>query len=376
LASDQILSSAENASIIGSSGIGEFNPSQLTKYLAGKTANAGTYISNLYQGYSGSSSPKDLETAFQLMYASATNPRKDAEIFNKNISDMRTILANKNTNPNSVFADTAQAVLSNYHKREMPTNLADLDKISIDEAYNFYKDRFADASGQTFVFVGNFEVEKIKPYLLTYLASLPSLNKGENFIDHGANPPMGKVAKTVVKGIEDKATVNLYFHGDYVYNAENNVQLEALKSALEIKILERLREKESGVYSPNVSLSVQKFPKAHYYISISFNCAKANVEKLINAAVEEVNSVKNNGATADDLQKFKSEILRQDELSLRENGFWLNYISNRLKYGEDLNQVFGNKDRINSVTIESTKNAAQKYLSGENFIRLVLIPEK
>lgn len=375
LASNDDFISAENANLIAQSGVGDFNPTQLTKYLAGKTASAGAYIDDLYQGFSGSASPKDLETAFQLIYARATNPRKDAEIFNKNISDFKVITANKGSNPSSVFADTVQAVMANYHKRGMPTTLADIDKINIDKAYAFYKDRFADASGQTFVFVGNFDVEKIKPLVTTYLASLPSLNKNENFVDNGVNPPKGKVSKTVKKGLEDKVTVQLLFHDDYVYNADNNVMLDALKAALDIKITERLREKESGVYSPGVSLSVQKNPTAHYYFTISFNCAKANVEKLINAALEEVNAFAKNGVTAEDLQKFKSEELRQDELSLRENGYWLSYLTNRLKYGDNLEQVLGNTARINGVTVEATKAAAQKYLNGDNYIRLVLLPE-
>ena len=375
LASNEDFLSAENANLIAQSGVGDFNPTQLTKYLAGKTASAGAYIDDLYQGFSGSASPKDLETAFQLIYARATNPRKDAEIFNKNISDFKVITANKGSNPSSVFADTVQAVMANYHKRGMPTTLADIDKINLDKAYAFYKDRFADASGQTFVFVGNFDVEKIKPFVTTYLASLPSLNKNENFVDNGVNPPKGKVSKTVKKGLEDKVTVQLLFHDDYVYNAENNVMLDALKAALDIKITERLREKESGVYSPGVSLSVQKNPTAHYYFTISFNCAKANVEKLINAALEEVNAFAKNGVTAEDLQKFKSEELRQEELSLRENGYWLGYLTNRLKYGDNLEQVLGNTARINGVTVDATKAAAQKYLNGDNYIRLVLLPE-
>ena len=375
LASNNDFQSAVNANLIAQSGVGDFNPTQLNKYLAGKTANAGAYISDEYQGFSGSSSPKDLETAFQLIYAYATNPRKDVEIFNKNMSDAKVITANKNSSPASVYADTVQAVLSSYHPRAMPTTLADIDKISLDKAYAFYKDRFADASGQTFVFVGNFEIEKLKPYINTYLASLPSLNRNENFVDNGVKPPKGVVTKTVVKGIEDKATVQLFFHNDYVYNAANNIQLDALKAALEIKILERLREKESGVYTPNVGLSVQKYPTAHYYFTISFNCSKANVEKLISAALEEVNSFKLNGATEDDLKKFKSEEQRQDELNLRENGFWLNYLTNRLKYNDDISQVLTNKERINNVTVASTKAAAQQYLNGENYIRVVLIPE-
>lgn len=376
LASDADFLSADNSTLIAQSGVGDFSPTQLSKFLAGNTASAGSYIDSHYQGFGGSAAPKDLETAFQLIYAYATNPRKDTELFNKNMSDMRVMLANKNANPNSVYSDTVQAVLSNYHKRAMPTTLSDLDKINLDKAYAFYKDRFADASGQTFVFVGNFDVEKIKPLITTYLASLPSLNKNENFVDLGINPPKGKVSKTVAKGLEDKATVQLFLHGDYVYNAENNIQLDALKSALEIKILERLREKESGVYSPGVSLSVEKYPSAHYYFTISFNCAKANVDKLINAALEEVNAVKQNGATAEDLEKFKSEEQRQDELSLRNNGYWLNYLSNRLKYGEDIELVLSKKDRMSKVTVPSTKAAAQQYLNGENYIRVVLVPEK
>lgn len=376
LASNDDFISAENANLIAQSGVGDFNPTQLSKYLAGKSVGAGAYIGDLYQGFSGSSSPKDLETAFQLIYAYATNPRKDADIFNKNVSDMKVITANKSSNPSSVYADTVQAVMANYNKRGMPNTLADLDKINLDKAFAFYKDRFADNSGQTFVFVGNFDVEKIKPLITTYLASLPALNKNENFVDNGINPPKGKVSRTVKKGLEDKATVQLIFHDDYTFNADNNVMLDALKASLDIKITERLREKESGVYSPGVSLSLEKYPTAHYYFTISFNCAKANVEKLINAALEEVNAFRQNGVTAEDLQKFKSEELRQEELSLRDNGYWLNYLSNRLKYGDNIEQVLDNSKRINGVTIEATKAAAEKYLNGNNYIRLVLEPEK
>lgn len=368
--------SADFSGLIPESGLADFNPTQLNKLLAGNTGRASAYIDDLYQGFTGSSSPKDIETAFKMVYASATTPRKDAEIFNKNISDYKVQLGNKNADPGSVFADTVQAVLSSYNKRSMPTNLADLDKVSLDKTFAFYKARFADLGEQTFVFVGNFDLNTIKPLVETYIASLPTLNQKQNFVDIGANPPKGIVSKTVYKGLEDKATVKLYIHGDYDYTAENNTQLEALKSALENKILERLREKESGVYSPSVGLSVTKYPASHYYFTISFSCATANVDKLIAAALEEVKHIKDNGATADDITKFKSEEHRQMELNLRNNGFWLGYLTNKLKYGEDVNQVLSVNQRIDAVTVESSKANAQKYINENNYIRLVLMPQK
>ncbi|MCX2481670.1 insulinase family protein [Pedobacter sp. MC2016-15] len=376
LANPDDYQSADFSGIIQQSGVGDFNPSQLNKLLAGNTGRAESYIDELYQGFSGSSSPKDIETAFQMVYAYANSPRKDSEIYNKYISDYKVTLENKNANPASVFADTVQAVLSSYNKRNMPNTLADVDKVSLDKAFAFYKERFADLGEQTFVFVGNFDLATIRPLVETYIASLPSLGKKQNFVDLGANPPKGLVSKTVYKGLEDKASVQLYIHGDYDYTAGNNVQLEALSTALENKILERLREKESGVYSPSVRLSVSKFPNSHYYYTISFSCATANVEKLIAAAMEEVRDIKTNGATADDISKFKSEEQRQTELNLRNNGYWLSYLTTRLKYGDDLNQLLGDKKRIDAVSVESTKAAAQRFLNGDNYIRLVLMPQK
>lgn len=376
IASNDDFLSAENASLITVSGVGAFNPSQLNKYLAGNTASASSYISSEYQGFSGSAAPKDLETAFQLIYAYATMPRKDAELFNKNISDYRAQMKNRNASPQNVFADTSQAVLVNYHKRGMPLNESALDKISLDKAFAFYKQRFEDASGQTFVFVGNFDVEKIKPFIETYLGSLPATNKNENFKDNGIRAPKGIVVKTVKRGLEDKANVELYLHGDFNYSIENSLELDALSSALENKILERLREKESGVYSPSVRLTIDREPSVHYYFNISFSCAAGNVDKLIKAAMEEVNSIKNNGVTEDDLKKFRAEEQRSEELSLRDNGFWLSYLTNRLKYGEDLTRYQGDKARLDQLSMEKLKVAAKKYLGGENYIQLVLAPEK
>ncbi|WP_316819678.1 M16 family metallopeptidase [Pedobacter gandavensis] len=376
LASNQDFRSAEMVSLIPESGVGEFNPSNLDKLLAGNTGSATAYVSDLYQGFNGSASPKDLETAFQLVYAYATKPRKDEEIFKKNIADYKVILGNKNANPNSVFADTVQAVLSSYHERGMPMNLSDIDKISLDKAYAFYKDRFADLGEQTFIIVGAFDVNAIKPLIETYIASLPAAGKKQNFADNGVKPPVGKISKTVYKGLEDKAAVQLYLHGDYDFTQENNVQLDALNEALKIKILERLREKESGVYSPDVSLSMSKVPNSHYYFTISFSCAPANVEKLIAAALDEVNKIKQSGASADDLTKFKSEEQRQMELSLRNNGFWASYLASCMKNGESLDLVLKQPKLLEQVTVESTKAAANKFLNENNYIRFVLLPQK
>ncbi len=377
LASDENFRSAQMADqLVSESGIADFNESQLGKLLTGKVASVSPYIGTYSEGIRGSSSPKDLETALQLAHLYFTAPRKDESVLKTQIESMQTVLSNRLTQPSAVFQDTAIAVLNSYKKRAQQITIPELSEINLDKAIAFYKQRFANASDFTFTFVGNFKTEEIKPLLATYLGSLPSNGDKETFKDLGLEPLSGDITKKVYKGLEDKANVSLVYHGNYNYSDKENLQLDALKAILEIKILERLREKESGVYSPRVNVSYNNEPKPNYSVSISFSCSSANVDKLIAAAIDEVNQLQKDGASADDIQKFKAEEVRQLELQLRENGFWLGYLQNSYTDSEDPKKILTYTQTLSEVTNTSTKTTASKYLNNNNFIKLILLPEK
>ncbi|MBU1373155.1 MAG: insulinase family protein [Bacteroidetes bacterium] len=377
LASDADFRSADMADqLVGSSGIAKFDETQLGKLLTGKAVSVNPYISTYREGMGGSSSPKDLETALQLVNLYFTAPRKDEKVLKTSLEEMTTILKNRSDQPTAVYQDTASAVLNSYKARAQSIKLEDLGQINLDKAINFYKQRFANAADFTFTFVGNFKVDEIKPLLATYLGSLPSTGATENFKDLGLEPVSGNITKKVYKGLEDKVTVSLLYHGNYNYSPATNLQLDALKAILDIKITERLREKESGVYSPGVNVSYNDEPKPHYQMGIYFSCATANLDKLIAAAEDEVSKLKINGATAEDIQKFKAEEKRQLENQLRDNGFWLGYLQDAATNGSNPTDILTYEKTLDQVTVASTKAAANQYLNSSNFIKLILLPEK
>ena len=361
--------------IIASSGIAGFNQIQLSKMMAGKNVSVSPYINETTEGINGSASPKDLETALQLTYLYFTQPRKDADIWQSNISQTKAVLANRSLDPQSVFADTVTSTLSNHNFRRMTTTSAQLDKANLDKAYDFYKSRFADASGFTFTFVGSFDPEKIKPLLTEYLGSLPSSNTKETYKDLGIRTPTGEFTKTVYKGIGDKSVVDLVWTGNYDYNEANNLQIDALEEVVNIKLIERLREKESGVYSPQIRVSYNKIPVGRYNITISFSCSPANVDKLIAATMEEIGKIKQNGPEKADIEKFAAEEKRSTEVQLKQNGFWVNHLSSSAEMGTNPDLVNNHIKDLDQVTTQTVKDAANKYF-GANQIKLILYPEK
>jgi zinc protease len=247
---------------------------------------------------------------------------------------------------------------------------------SLDKAFAFYKQRFADANGFTFVLVGSFEVDKIKPLLEKYLGGLPSSGGTETYKDLGIRPPAGAITKNVYKGIGDKSSVQLVFNGDYDYNDDNNLQLNALEEILNIKLIERLREKEGETYAPGVRASHTKLPSGRYSITVFFGCAPANVDKLIAATLEEINKIKQNGPEPADVQKFQAETTRAIEVNLKENSFWEDHLRSSAQNQENPDSALSWIPDLNKATVQTVKDAANKYLDEKNLIKLILLPEK
>ncbi|MGF7080386.1 M16 family metallopeptidase [Mucilaginibacter sp. UYCu711] len=369
-------SAASAASIVTAGGAGNYSQTELQKYLSGKQVGVSVFIAERNQGISGSSTVNDLETALQLSYAYLSEPRKDKEVFDGIISRSKAAILNRGNDPKSVFNDSVSAVLGNHSPRRTGPSLDKLSQIKLDVAYDFYKARFANATGFTFTFIGSFDVEKIKPLLEKYLGGLPSLSQPEMAKDLGIQIPEGKLEKTVYKGTEPQSTVILVYSGKYDYNAEDNISMDALKETLEIRLIQRLREEESGVYSPGVFVSTGKYPQARFSLVVQFGCAPKNVEKLIASAKEEINKLKTDGPLQDNVDKWRTETKTVQETALKTNGFWLNYLNKQLENKEDVDQVNQLSAVQDQVTPAKIKQIAAKYLSGDNYIRLVLLPEQ
>lgn len=371
------MSARYASALVTLGGTGAFNQIQLGKFLSGKSVNVGPYISELSEGISGQATPRDLETALQLTYSYFTQPRKDPDVVKGFLSNQRSLLQSQVATPTpaKVFQDTVQVTLGNYNPRRLPLKPADLDKIDLDRSVAIYNERFANAGDFTFFFVGNYDEKTLRPLVEKYLGGLPATGKMEQFNDLGIRIPAGQISKTVYKGVDPKSTVQLVFSGPFTWSTENTTQVDALAEALEIKLTETLREEESGVYGVSASGGYSKYPVPRYTMRINFGCAPENVEKLVASTMVAIDNLKKNGADPKDIAKFKAESQRETENQLRDNNFWLSYLSSQYFNGDDPTDVLREPEQLKKVTVESTKAAANVYF-GSNMVRLVLMPEQ
>ncbi|MCX6170895.1 MAG: insulinase family protein [Ignavibacteriales bacterium] len=369
------VSASQAGNIIRQSGAGSFNYIQLQKYLTGKIVSVFPFVGDLSEGINGTCSPKDLETAFQLIYLNFTSPRKDSAGYLAYKAQMQNYLANQKASPEKAFQDTIQVTLNDYNIRRRPMNSELLNEIDFDKAYQIYKDRFADASDFTFYFVGKFDKEKIKPLIEKYIGSLPSIKRNETWKDIGINYPQGVVEKNVYKGIEPKSFVQLIFTGPFNWTPQNRWEYESMRNVLDIKLREVIREEKGGTYGVAVYGSPEKNPKERYTFNIWFGCNPERVDELTKTVFVQLDSLKNYNIGDLYLTKVKEIQKRTNETNLKENRYWLSSLYSSYWYNEDPLLIL-EKDKLTETLDKSIIQKRAKETFGDNYIKVVLYPEK
>jgi len=363
------------ASIVSAAGAGNYGYKALEDYLLGKEMAVQPFISDLSQGVSGGSNSNSIGAALELAYAYLTEPVKDKALFNQMISRTKIALTSQENNPGRIFQDSIKAIMGNYNIRKMPLNVKKIDEINFERVYQIYKERFADNSGMNFTFVGSFKIDSIRPILEKYLGGLPAAGINGNFKDLDIGLPAAGINKVIKKGIGAKANVELFFRGKFDYTLKERLKLEALKGILELRLTERLREQEHGVYSPAVNLDMDKIPKQEFMLSIAFECAPENARNLIVATLDEINKLKQDGPSLLNIQKFKTENMRSREINLVSNQWWLGYLTSQLEDQEKLVDYSLYLKNLNSLNQSDLQISAVKYLNNSKLSQFILMPE-
>src|SRR6185295_11379756 len=339
LASDADFVPARAAGeVVPAGGVGRFSGVTLDKILSSKALAVVPFINELEEGMRGGSTPQDLETMFQLLYLRFTQPRADPTAFAALASQARALLANQMASPEVVFNQTILAALSGNSPRLRPQTPATVDQWDLQKSLAFYKARFADAGNFTFVFVGSFTLDSIRPLVETYLASLPATRRAhDTWRDLGITPPAGIVEKTVEKGIAPKSEVALVFSGPFEYDDRHALALLAMTRVLESRLFEAIRQELGGTYSITVDPDTAKFPRPQYVVRIDWTCDPARTDALVRRVFDEIAFLKARPMTATQMEFVHENLLRDLERSSQDNGYFLNEIARRYKNGDSAN---------------------------------------
>jgi len=370
--------------MVSASGFGSFSPREITNMMSDKVVDVSPRIEELWEGFTGVASPRDLQTLFELVYLKFNFPRADPVTFQLITDQMRAQFTSDAKSPEQVLQEETRRVITQDHFRRRSLTREIIDEMDIEKSYDFYIDRYADASDFTFVFVGNFDIATIEPLVKSYLGTLPSIDREETWVDEGVHYPEGVIEKTVYAGLEPKSLTNIWFTGvppesdEELSDAEQAARsraMGAMATILEVRLREVLREDLGGTYGVRVSGRMSRIPHAEYSLSISFGSDPERADELVGFVDAEIEKLKESGPTTQEVANVQAQMRRSFETSSRENGYWLNRLVSAYQNDSDPTEIANYLDTVEALTPEAVHEAAMTYIDFANMVRITLMPE-
>jgi zinc protease len=287
------------------------------------------------------------------------------------------MLADQSAAPRVLFNQTLASALSGNHPRRQPETAATVAQWNLDTSLAFYKARFADASNFTFVFVGSFTLETMRPLVERYIASLPATHSGETWRDLGVKPPSEVIETTVRKGIAPKSEVAIAFTGPFEFTPSSQLALQTVTVLLQSRLSDAIREQLGATYAISADSETSRYPRPEYRVSIDWTCDPAQVDSLVQRVFQEVAAVRDTPLTADQMDRIRSYLLRELDRSSQDNGYLLSQILRRYESGEPLDRdvVSQRTAEIRALTTDAVSRAAARYLDPAHYVRVTLMPD-
>ncbi|MCX6246796.1 MAG: insulinase family protein [Bacteroidetes bacterium] len=358
---------------ISQMGVGTFSTTDLEKLMSGKRVSLRVSTSEERDGFSGRLSPKDLETALQLIYLYFTQPRWDIKDYTNWMDKMKANLINADSDPRKAFRDTISLIMSNHNPRVIPISYKMLDQVSLSRFKSIYQDRFCDPGNFTFEFAGKIDPEKVRPLFEKYLASLTTVKRVQAYKDNGIRPQKGNVVRDFRHEAKTPRTsIYINYNGTSSFSSDDRILGAALRHILELRYVEKIREDEGGAYSVRVQYNVNKLPVPNFNLIVSFETDPVKADKLIGIVHAEIKALMENGPSQADLQKAKEYFLKQRPEDMKENSWWIGRMDDY--YFSNLDFITGYNEKVNALNVTSVQNYAKTVLSQGNVVQVVMRP--
>ena len=361
----KLISAAVEASKFGT-----FDNIKLRKNLAGKNVGIsfqmGKAIDNIY----GQSTVKDLETMLQLNYLYFTDIRPDAETYNATIEQYRAMLKNAEKNPNTIFMDNVYKTWYDNNPIYTQLKYADLDAANYETMLNVAKKHLDNAADYTFTFVGNVDIDALRPLVEQYIATLPANKKKHDKLVYTGSQAKGQIVNDFKQEMETPSVqvFNVYSDNNIAYSIENEVKLSLLSDVLDIVYTNTLREEEGGTYSPATQAMINPFNN-EWTVLYMFVTGDDSKEKLCKRAHEEFLKLLAEGTNEENFNKVKDAALNQYQINSKNNSYWQEAIYQN-EMGQDV--ATNHEAAIKNLTLEEFNAFIKNLYNGNNRMQVIM----
>lgn len=359
--------------MVEQSGLGDYTYKDMQKYLQGKQVVVQPQFDAYVRDVAGTTTPKDLPTAMELLYMTFTNFNITPDEFLASQKQYEGILKNQETNPQFIFQRDLNKTLYDNPRRQAITSQVIADA-KLDQTLEIARTMTANAADYTFFFVGSIDMATFRPLVEQYIASLPAdakkVTKAPEYLESLCIKPGEKEITFTTEMQQPQTYVAVLDYGEMTYTQKDRAAALVAGQILTNRLLNKVREEMGAVYSIWASGNMQRVAyKDNTVIQSVFPMKPEKRAEVLKVIADEFKGMESN-ITAEELAKVVEFSVKNVNEALTQNDAWLNAMA-----GEALNGVdtfHGAEEMYKAMTVADIQNFMKKLNAQGNY-RVVLL---
>lgn len=361
--------------VMESVGWGGFTSTELEKKLTGKQVALSSGLSNYTESLSGSSTPKDLRTLFELIYLRFQRPMNDVDAYRTVINAMRTGLENADKNPQKAFSDSVRTTVYGKNPRKAQLTLADLKKANYEKIKQLYAERFSKGGDFDFYFTGAVNEDSLRAFTEQYIATLPAVQKRETYTKLNLDARKGVVENRFERQMETPQAMLLQiWQGQEPYSLKEAQVASVFGAILTKRYLKSIREDGGMAYNVGADASLSYGVKDLYSLQIFAPFTPEKVDSVLLLMDQGLNEIAKDGVTDEELSEVKKFEHKEYEEAQRSNGYWQGLMVAKNNWGKDGQKTY--LETLDAVTSEDIKAFVNHVLLRDrNRATIIMLPK-
>ena len=357
----------------GMYGLGNYSNSDLKKYLSGKQAAVSPSFAIYTRSFSGSTTPKDLQTLMELIYMNFGHINFTADEFAAYQSTFVSVLHNQESTPDYIFQkDLLEALYPSNRLRALSS--ADIEGASREQIVDVCRQMTANAADFTFTFVGNVDLATLRPLVEQYIATIPgnakTAERAVKPVDPAYDVRPGTATDSFTTAMQTpQSYIYVTSFGNAPFNAKNCFLADAAGQILSKRLIDKIREEMGATYSCGAQGDMSRIGQQNTQIVTSFPMKPEMREAVVTELQNQFNAMAST-VKQEELDKVKEYLVKNAKEGKELNSSWLGAISGWTRDGVDI--FNGNIDVISSLTVADVQQFVKSILDQNNY-RVVLL---
>lgn len=356
-------------------GLGDYSNTDLKRYLQGKQAAVGFSISEYNRDLSGNTTVKDLPYLMEMIYMTFTNVSSTPDEYAATQNNLITMLKQAEANPQVVFSKNLQNTLYEAAAKKFIT-VPQIQSADREAGLKLVHDYFSNAADFTFFFVGDIDMETLKPLLEQYIATLPA-DPANAVKTYEPNPRYEAKSGTAtdvftMKMETPQTTCMVLVEGEMPYTPKNRQMASVVGQILSNRLIKTIREEMGAVYSIFAQSGMMRQGKYNTLLQIPFPMKPEAREEVLSEINKLITDMTQNIAE-EELAPVKEYMVKNVTEAKEKNSEWIGSMSATALNGVDI--FNGSEEIINSISTDDVKAFMKDLLDQGNYRVILLDPE-